>query len=87
LDKRPSQQVKPDDILTTVGEARLFSIDGGHWAEVVRNDLSIAENSLAEHGVIALDDFHRPEWPEVSAGYFAWHANRGKSIVPTCDRI
>jgi predicted O-methyltransferase YrrM len=82
LDKRPSQHVKPHDILTTVGEARLFSIDGGHWAEVVQNDLSIAENSLAEHGVIALDDFHRPEWPEVSAGYFAWHANRSKSIVP-----
>ncbi|HEY0746771.1 MAG TPA: hypothetical protein VGD63_08735, partial [Steroidobacteraceae bacterium] len=40
------------------------------------------EDSLAEHGVIALDDFHRPDWPEVSAGYMAWYAARRKPIVP-----
>jgi hypothetical protein len=33
-------------------------------------------------GIIALEDFLRPEWPDVSAGYFAWFAERSKTIVP-----
>ena len=61
---------------------RFFSIDGGHWLEIVAHDLSVAEGSLAPHGVIALDDFHRPEWPEVSAGFFAWNAARQRPLVP-----
>jgi hypothetical protein len=48
----------------------------------VRNDLSLAEQTLAEHGVIALDDFMRLEWPDVSAGYFSWFERRSKPIVP-----
>jgi hypothetical protein len=68
--------------LDAVGPVRFFSVDGGHWLEIVQSDLTVAEASLAAHGVIALDDFHRPEWPEVSAGLFAWHASRHRPIVP-----
>ncbi|MGA2553003.1 MAG: class I SAM-dependent methyltransferase [Burkholderiaceae bacterium] len=82
IDDRSSMEIKPSDILTTVGAARLFSVDGGHWLDVVRSDLSLAENCLATHGVIALDDFLRPEWPDVSAGYFSWYEHRKKPIVP-----
>jgi Methyltransferase domain len=82
LDGRSSTSVRPGDILGAVGAVRFFSIDGGHHLEVVRNDLALAEQTLAQHGVIALDDFHRPEWPEVSAGYFAWYAARSRPIVP-----
>jgi Methyltransferase domain len=82
LDGRTSMSVRPDDILGAVGAARFFSIDGGHHLEAVRNDLALAEQTLAHHGVIALDDFHRPEWPDVSAGYFAWFAARSRPIVP-----
>jgi hypothetical protein len=82
LDGRSSTSVSPGDILGSVGPSRFFSIDGGHQLDVVRNDLALAEQTLARHGVIALDDFHRPEWPDVSAGYFAWFAVRSKPIVP-----
>jgi hypothetical protein len=82
LDGRPSTSVTPNDILGSVGAARFFSIDGGHQLEVVRNDLLLAEQTLADHGVVALDDFLRPEWPEVSAGYFAWFEKSSKSLVP-----
>jgi len=82
LDGRPSTSVRPADILGSVGAARFFSIDGGHQCEVVRSDLLLAEQTLAEHGVIALDDFLRPTWAEVSAGYFAWFETSSKSIVP-----
>jgi hypothetical protein len=82
IDFRPSQNVEPNDIIGAVGPARFFSIDGGHWLEIVQNDLHLAEASLAAHGVIALDDFHRPEWPNVSAGYFAWYGSRKKPLIP-----
>jgi hypothetical protein len=82
LDGRPSTSVAASDILGGVGAARFFSVDGGHQLEVVRNDLLLAEQTLAAHGVIALDDFLRPDWPDVSAGYFAWFEKRSKPIVP-----
>jgi Methyltransferase domain len=82
VDARSSTSVSPGDILGSVGAVRLFSIDGGHQIDVVRNDLLLAEQTLAEHGVIALDDFIRAEWPDVSAAYFAWFARRSKPIVP-----
>jgi hypothetical protein len=82
LDGRASSSVSPSDILSSVGAARFFSIDGGHQREVVRSDLLLAEQTLADHGVIALDDFLRPEWPDVSAGYFAWFETSSKGIVP-----
>ncbi|HEY0767506.1 MAG TPA: class I SAM-dependent methyltransferase, partial [Steroidobacteraceae bacterium] len=82
LDTRTSTSVTPGDILGSVGAVRFFSIDGGHQIDVVRSDLLLAEQTVAGHGVIALDDFLRPEWPDVSAGYFAWFAHRSKSIVP-----
>jgi hypothetical protein len=82
LDARASTSVTPADILGGAGAARFFSIDGGHQREVVRSDLLLAEQTLAEHGVMALDDFLRPEWPDVSAGYFAWFETSSKSIVP-----
>jgi Methyltransferase domain len=77
-----SFDVKGRDVLDAVGPVRFFSIDGGHWLEIVCNDFVIAEECLAEGGIIALDDFHRAEWPDVSAGYFSWYASRRRPIVP-----
>jgi hypothetical protein len=81
IDPRSSEEVKPEDIMRAVGPARIFSVDGGHWAEIVKNDLHLAEGAIAPHGVIVLDDFHRAEWPDVSAGYFAWFGERRKPLV------
>jgi hypothetical protein len=82
IDARSSELVKADDILVQVGPVRLFNIDGGHWLDIVVNDLHIAEAALAPHGVIVLDDFHRHDWPDVSAGYFRWFSERKRPIVP-----
>jgi hypothetical protein len=77
-----SMDVKANEILSAVGPVRLFSVDGGHWLDIVRNDLALAAESLADHGVIALDDFHRAEWPEVSGGFFAWREHEGQAYAP-----
>lgn len=82
IDKISSLEIAAPTITGRVGEVRFFSIDGGHWRSIVRNDLALAEACLAPHGVIALDDFQRPEWPDVSAGYFDWHGGRQRPIVP-----
>jgi hypothetical protein len=52
------------------------------WTGIVRNDLRLAEATLGECGVIALDDFLRAEWPDVSTGYFEWLRERSRPIVP-----
>jgi hypothetical protein len=79
-----SLEVSASEIVNQVGPVRFFSIDGGHWDAIVKNDLKLAEASLAEYGVVALDDFHRPEWPDVSAGYFSWMLERKTSLAPFC---
>jgi hypothetical protein len=82
IDARSSELVDADDLLAQVGPVRLFSVDGGHWLDIVVSDLRLAEEVLSDHGVIALDDFHSRDWPDVSAGYFKWFAVRKRPIVP-----
>jgi len=67
--KRSSLEIAWPEIAAAVGgPARLFSVDGGHTAEVVENDLAIAADSLAEGGVIVMDDYFNREFPGVSEG-------------------
>lgn len=67
--RRSSLEVTWPDLAAAVGQpARLVSIDGGHTAAITANDLAIADEGLAEQGVIVLDDYFNPEFPEVSEG-------------------
>jgi hypothetical protein len=86
-----SESVSPD-LLNAVGEARFFSIDGGHSAIEVATDARLADSILADHGVVAFDDFGNPEWPEVAVAaidflrqnqnrYSAFAITRGKLYV------
>lgn len=62
--------------------ARLFSIDGGHTAEITANDLAIADVGLAPAGVVILDDYFNAEYPAVSEGLCRYLiANPGR-LVP-----
>ncbi len=42
------------------GPVRFASIDGSHLLEEVTNDLTLCDTLLAEHGVVACDDFLNP---------------------------
>ncbi len=72
------------DIVLRHSEApiRLFSIDGGHTAEITRNDLSIAATAVMQDGVIILDDFFNEAWPGVATGTFQFVRDNPKAIVP-----
>lgn len=80
--KGSSEDVKPDDILEQVGPVRFFSVDGGHWKSIVQNDLILAEKTLSPEGVIALDDYCRAEWPDVTYGYATWQNDTKSDIIP-----
>jgi hypothetical protein len=82
IDARGSDQVTAHDIRKGVGDVRFFSVDGGHWRAIVASDLRLAAAVLVDGGVIALDDFLRPEWPDVSAGFFEWFERGSGTIVP-----
>ncbi len=73
LDGRSSDQVDPVEIIDKVGRVRFFSVDGGHWEAIVENDLALASKVLAQGGVIAIDDYLRPDWPGVASGFHHWY--------------
>lgn len=50
------------------GPFRLFSVDGGHTAEITKSDLTIASESLCYGGLLILDDYFNVGWPGVSEG-------------------
>lgn len=80
--KTSSLEIEPADILArTTGHIRFFSIDGCHLYQYVENDLRLAERTLIAEGVIAVDDFFNPFWPDVNfaAGDFL---RRTDTIVP-----
>ena len=50
------------------GQPAIFSIDGGHTAEVTHNDLRLAHDTVRDGGIVILDDYFNPGWPGVSEG-------------------
>lgn len=62
--------------------ARLFSVDGGHTAEVAASDLLVADDSLHDAGVIILDDYFNVEFPAVSEALNKVMALRPGRLAP-----
>jgi hypothetical protein len=62
---------------------RFVNVDGAHWFEAVVNDLRLAASTAGSDCVIAVDDFFNPDYPEVSAAYYAWLEDR-PDFVPFC---
>lgn len=56
---------------------RLFSVDGGHHAEFVRNDMRVAEQTLVPGGIVAADDVFNIHWLGVCTGMFEYFHGGG----------
>ena len=61
---------------------RMFSIDGGHTAEITYNDLSIARQTLSDGGLIILDDFFHEAWPGVAEGTCRYIREHDDALFP-----
>jgi hypothetical protein len=71
------------NILSDCGDkVRIFSIDGGHTAEITYNDLSLARKTLCDGGIIILDDFFNERWPGVAEGTCKYLFSEGISLFP-----
>jgi len=49
---------------------RWIHIDGEHSAQAVSNDLSLAETLLSDRGLLVLDDFFSPGYPQITQALF-----------------
>jgi methyltransferase family protein len=47
---------------------RLFSVDGGHSADITESDLRCASGALEAGGLLILDDYYNETWPGVAEG-------------------
>lgn len=80
--KTSSLDIEATDILTrTTGRIRFFSIDGCHLYRPVENDLHLAERTLADEGIIAVDDFFNAHWADVSFATYDF-LRRTDTVVP-----
>src|SRR4051794_6026794 len=58
---------------------RWIHIDGEHSAQAVSNDLALAETLLSDRGIIVLDDFFSPCYPQITQALFRFlEANPGR---------
>jgi predicted O-methyltransferase YrrM len=64
---------------------RWIHIDGEHSAQAVQNDLSIAETLLSERGIVVIDDFFSPFYPQITQAVFRFiDANPGRLNLVLC---
>lgn len=76
-----SLELEADGFLEAGPRFRLFSVDGGHGADYVLNDLRIAEATLSPGGVVAADDVFNIHWLGVCTGVFRYF-HSGGTLVP-----
>ncbi len=77
-----STSFAPEDITGAVGSVRLFSIDGGHTPDITASDLQLASDSMAEHGVVILDDFFNATFPGVAEGGARYLSSARAGLTP-----
>ncbi|WP_310526130.1 class I SAM-dependent methyltransferase [Nocardioides sp.] len=65
---RSSLEVTPASAREVFGRPRMFSIDGGHTAEITRHDLELAQAGIADGGIVVLDDMLNGHWLGVLTG-------------------
>jgi len=59
---------------------RIFHVDGGHDVRHVLNDLSIADEVMAEDGVVIIDDFFNMSFPGITEAVYLYLQKRGPMI-------
>ena len=79
---RNSLDMTAAEVRADAGPVRLFSVDGGHTADITASDLALAEASLCPGGIVILDDYFNEAWPGVSEGAARYLALGASPLVP-----
>ena len=78
-----SLELVPADVHQACGGApRIFSVDGGHTAEITASDLRLAAQTIHDDGVVVLDDFFNEPWPGVAEGTCRYMASPTVRLFP-----
>ena len=79
---RNSLDMTAAEVRADAGPVRLFSVDGGHTADITASDLALAEGSLCAGGIVILDDYFNESWPGVSEGAARYLSSGASKLVP-----
>ncbi len=60
----------------------LFSVDGCHKKEHTISDFKTAMKMVKKDGVIFIDDYYNPNWPEVQEGITKYYLHNTPDFVP-----
>jgi len=64
---------------------RWIHIDGEHSAQAVSSDLTVAEMLLSDRGMVVLDDFFSPGYPQITQALFRFlEATPGRLTLVLC---
>jgi hypothetical protein len=79
-----SENVRPELLLEMAGgrKFQFMSVDGSHLREHVEVDLKIVEATLADGGVVAMDDIANPIAPGVWEAYIRYGASDSALLMP-----
>lgn len=76
-----------DLVLSSEELFRFIHVDGGHSAEQAYFDLTMCRKHLKAGGVMVMDDYCSPDWPEVTTGTDRFLAeNPDMSVVADLNR-
>lgn len=64
------------------GKCRLVHVDGSHTFDNVSGDMLAGEGLLMENGLVILDDFQNPNYPQVQAAFFNYLIERKSALRP-----
>jgi hypothetical protein len=67
-----STRLPEPDMAALSGQCRWIHIDGEHTGFACSHDLALADRLLDDRGVVVIDDFLSPKYPQVSAAVFAY---------------
>lgn len=63
---------------------RFFSVDGGHTVVHALNDILIAQDLIANGGIVVVDDYFQQDWPTVTEGVARYFASSNARLAPLC---
>jgi hypothetical protein len=59
-------------IVRELAPARWFPIDGDHTGYATTTDLATASSILGDQGIICVDDFFNPRYPQLTGAVYRW---------------
>lgn len=67
-----STKLPAGEMAALSGQCRWIHIDGEHTGFACSHDLGLADRLLEDRGVVVIDDFLSPKYPQVSAAVFSY---------------